>query len=113
MIPPPPRLIMLGVPGSGKQTLINQLLTEYAHTGITHVTWEEYLLEYKDRQEKELREEIEYAIKENAGVLGTVVLVDILKSLFFGEVRHHAFNCCKTPIILTEPYLHSHIREPA
>ncbi|KAJ3282849.1 adenylate kinase [Borealophlyctis nickersoniae] len=81
MVAPPPRLMFLGPTASGKTTSI-KLLEKW---NIPYVRFQEYVTEFAERQEKGLRDEIEYMVRENAGLLSPPVLFEILQSLFKEE----------------------------
>ncbi|KAJ3039521.1 adenylate kinase [Rhizophlyctis rosea] len=81
MVPPPARVVVLGPPGSGKRTVISAL----SSYNVPAVRFDEYVKEFAERQEPGLREEIEYMIRENAGMLSPPVLFEVVQSLFDSE----------------------------
>ncbi|KAI9101243.1 hypothetical protein DFS34DRAFT_592129 [Phlyctochytrium arcticum] len=85
MKPPPPRLVFFGTPGTGKTANV-QMLRE-THPKIHHIVFEQYLEEFAAKQELSVREDIEYMVKENAGVLSPPIICDILRTLFQEEAR--------------------------
>ncbi|KAJ3052473.1 adenylate kinase [Rhizophlyctis rosea] len=91
MVPPPPRIAILGAPGSGRATCL-KALSSY---NVPIVNFEDYIKHFAAKQEPGLREEIEYTIRENAGMLSPPVLFEILQSLFVTEPY------CKTGFLLS------------
>ncbi|RKO94807.1 hypothetical protein BDK51DRAFT_30962 [Blyttiomyces helicus] len=84
MVPPPPRVLFLGPPGSGK-TLCLKKLELY---NIPIVDFDKYLIEFGMTQSVEMREELEYMIRENAGILSPPMVVEVVQSLFTKELSN-------------------------
>ncbi|KAI9209033.1 uncharacterized protein BJ171DRAFT_418965 [Polychytrium aggregatum] len=80
---PPIRLAVLGPPASGKTTCFHEILKEWP--GLPHLVFKDYLDSFAQKQEKDIREEIQYMVKENAGLLSPPILYKIGKSLFLDE----------------------------
>ncbi|KAJ3316654.1 adenylate kinase, partial [Blyttiomyces sp. JEL0837] len=79
--PPPPRLFFLGASGSGKSICMQSL----AQWEVPILTFKELVDRFAKTAEKEVREEIEYMFRENAGLLSPVIVQDIITSLFTEE----------------------------
>ncbi|KAJ3245876.1 adenylate kinase [Chytriomyces hyalinus] len=81
MNPPPPRFFFLGPQGAGKSVCMKSL----EHWGAPVLRFEDYIYEYAKTAEKSDQEEIEYMMRENAGVLSPILIEDIVSSLFKRE----------------------------
>ncbi|KAI8841516.1 hypothetical protein BJ741DRAFT_529480 [Chytriomyces cf. hyalinus JEL632] len=81
MNPPPPRFFFLGPQGAGKSVCMKSL----EHWGAPILRFEDYIYEYAKTAEKSDQEEIEYMMRENAGVLSPILIEDIVSSLFKRE----------------------------
>ncbi|KAJ3412083.1 adenylate kinase [Chytridiales sp. JEL 0842] len=81
MAPPPPRLFFLGPSGSGKSTCMKAL----AGGQIPILSFTSVVDDFARRADKQVREEIEYMVKENAGLLSPVLIQEIITSLFTKE----------------------------
>ncbi|KAI9344788.1 hypothetical protein DFJ73DRAFT_626763, partial [Zopfochytrium polystomum] len=76
--PPPPRLFFFGPTGSGKSVCMKSL----AQWGAPILQFMNVVDEFAKTAEPEVREEIEYMIRENAGLLSPVIVQDIITMLF-------------------------------
>ncbi|KAJ1547126.1 adenylate kinase, partial [Nowakowskiella sp. JEL0078] len=81
MKPPPPRIVFIGVPGSGKTTAI-ELLKEYS---VPYVEFDTFLHNFAKTQLDEQRDELEYMIKEGTGIMSPPLIVEALMCLFTME----------------------------
>ncbi|KAI8854450.1 hypothetical protein BC829DRAFT_439159 [Chytridium lagenaria] len=81
MTPPPPRLFFLGPSGSGKTTLINSL----ASWNVPSLTFKQLVDEFSKVVDTDEREEIEYMMRENAGLLSPLIVQDMITYLFQRE----------------------------
>ncbi|KAI8608195.1 hypothetical protein BC830DRAFT_1156309 [Chytriomyces sp. MP71] len=81
MTPPPPRLFFLGPQGSGKSVCMKAL----EHWGAPIIRFDDYIVEFCKTAEKSVRDEIEYMMRENAGLLSPILIEDIMTSLFKKE----------------------------
>ncbi|KAJ3018566.1 UNVERIFIED_CONTAM: adenylate kinase [Siphonaria sp. JEL0065] len=81
MTPPPPRFFFLGPTGSGKSVCMKEL----AKWGAPVIKFSDYVYEFAATAEKAVKEEIEYMMKENAGLLSPVLVEDVVTSLFKKE----------------------------
>ena len=80
---PPIRLVMIGPTGSGKTTLIKTITKSF---GCIPVVFDEFILEYAEKQSPTVKSEILYMIHENSGLLSPAVISDVLNCLFTQEV---------------------------
>ncbi|KAJ3094596.1 adenylate kinase [Phlyctochytrium planicorne] len=78
---PPPRLFFLGPSGSGKTTLMQSLVG----WDVPSLTFKTLVEEYCKIVDEDEREEIEYMMRENAGVLSPLIVQDLATFLFQKE----------------------------
>ncbi|ORY47443.1 P-loop containing nucleoside triphosphate hydrolase protein [Rhizoclosmatium globosum] len=81
MVPPPPRFFFLGPTGAGKSVCMKAL----EKWGAPIVRFQDYVFEFAATAEQSVKEEIEYMMKENAGLLSPIIVEDIITSLFKKE----------------------------
>ncbi|KAJ3138794.1 adenylate kinase [Physocladia obscura] len=86
MAPPPPRFFFLGPKGSGKTSCIKNFET----LGVPHIQFTDYVYQYAKTADMSVKEEIEYMMKENAGVLSPILAEVIMTSLF--KIEPYASN---------------------
>lgn len=80
---PPIRVMFLGPKCAGKSTCIKELLRHWP--GVPHVDFDIYLDKFAERQSQELRDEITYMIKENAGLLSPPIIYELIRTMFADE----------------------------
>ncbi|KAJ3124103.1 adenylate kinase [Nowakowskiella sp. JEL0407] len=80
-IPPPPRIIFLGIPGSGKTSAI-QTLKKF---DIPHIEFEQFLTTFANKQSPEVKQELQEMITDGSGLISPQLIIDILKYLFLHE----------------------------